>query len=111
MGKYYQNEPKFAGVYSRINLPKIKDGAYEMNFDEFKSIGTHWIALYVNGNNRIYFDTIGVENIPKEVEKIIGNKNIITNIYKIQAYDSIMCPYFCIGFIDFMLNGKSLFRL
>ena len=47
----YQNEPKFNGVYSRNNLPKIKDGAYVINLDEFKSIGTHWIALYVNGNN------------------------------------------------------------
>ena len=49
--KYYQNEPKFNGVYSRNNLPKIKDGAYVINLDEFKSIGNHWIALYVNGNN------------------------------------------------------------
>ena len=50
--KYYQNEPEFNGVYSRNNLPKIKNGQYVINFDEFKSIGTHWIALYVNGNNR-----------------------------------------------------------
>ena len=43
-----------------------------------------------------------------ELKKFIGNKDIATNIYKIQAYDSIMCGYFCIGFIDFMLKGKSL---
>ena len=49
--KYYQNEPKFNGVYSRNNLPKIKDRAYVVNLDEFKSIGNHWIALYLNGNN------------------------------------------------------------
>ena len=49
--KYYQNEHKFNGVYSRNNLPKIRDGAYVINLDEFKSIGNHWIALYVNGNN------------------------------------------------------------
>ena len=55
--KYYQNEPKFNDVYSRNNLPKIKDGAYVINRVEFKSIGTHWIALYVNGNNIIYFDS------------------------------------------------------
>ena len=54
--KYYQNKPKFNGVYSRKNLPKIKDGAYITNLDEYKSIGTHWIALYVNGNNETYFD-------------------------------------------------------
>ena len=49
--KYYQKEPKFNGVYSRTNLPKLKDGACVINLDEFKSIGTHLIALYVNGNN------------------------------------------------------------
>ena len=64
--KYYQNEPKFNGAYSRNNLPKIKDGAYLINLDEFKSIGSHWIALYVNGNNIIHFDNFGVEHIPKD---------------------------------------------
>ena len=62
----------------------------------------------MNGNNIIYFDSFGVEHIPKEIKKFIGNKNIITNIYRIQAYDSIMCGYFCTGFIDFMPKGKSL---
>ena len=66
--KYYQNEPEFNGVSSRINLPKIKDGAYVTNLDEYKSIGTDWIALYVNENNyAIYFDKFGVEHIPKEI--------------------------------------------
>ena len=59
--------------------------------------------MYVNGNN-IYFDSFGVENIPKEIE----NKKILRNIYRIQACDSIMFGYFCIGFIDFMLKGKSM---
>ena len=106
--KYYQNEPKFNGVYSRNNLSKIKDGAYIINLDEYESIGTHWIALYVNAKNVTYFDSFGVEHIPKEIKKFIGNKNIITNIYRIQAYDLIMCGYFCIGFIDFILKDKSL---
>ena len=48
---YYHNEPKFNVVYSRNNLPKIKDGAYVVNLDEFKSVRTHWIALYVKSNN------------------------------------------------------------
>ena len=61
----------------------------------------------MNGNNKTYFDSIGVEDIPKEIKKFVGNKNIITNSYRIQAYDSIMCGYVCIGFIDFMLKVKS----
>ena len=64
--KYYQNKPKFNGVYSRNNLSKIKDGVYVTNLDEFKSIGTHWITLYVNGNNAIYFDSFGIKHIPKK---------------------------------------------
>ena len=57
--KYDQNEPRFNDVYSRNNLPKIKDGAYVINLDEYESIGTHWIALYVNANNIVYFDSFG----------------------------------------------------
>ena len=64
--KYYQNKPRFNGVYSRNNLPKIKDGTYVINLDEFKSIGAHWIALYVNAKNIVYFGSFGVEYIPKE---------------------------------------------
>ena len=106
---YYQNEPRFIGVYSRDNLPdKIKDGANVINLDEYYDIGTHWIALYVNNKNVTYFDSFGIEHIPKEVKTFIGNRNIISNIYRIQSYDSIMCGYFCIGFIDYMFKGKSL---
>ena len=72
--KCYQNEHKFNGVYSRNNLLKIKDGVYVINLDEYKSIQTHWIVLYVNDNNVIYFDSFGVEKIPKEIKKIIGKK-------------------------------------
>ena len=82
--KYYQNEPKFNGAYSRNDSPKKNDEAYVTNLDKFKPIGTHWIPLYGNGNNIIYFERIGLENIPKEIKKFIGNKNIITNIYRIQ---------------------------
>ena len=106
--KYYQNKPKFNGVYSRNNLSKKNDVAYIINLDEYEAIGTHWIALYVNGKNVTYFDSFGVEHIPKETRRLIRNKYIITNIYRIQAYDSIMRGYFYIEFIYFMLNGKSL---
>ena len=66
------------------------------------------MLLYINNNNVAYFDSFGVEHIPKEIKKLIGNKNVITNIYRIQKYDSIICGYFRIGFIDFMLKSKSL---
>ena len=56
----------------------------------------------------VYFDSFGVENIPEEIKKFIGNRNIKANIYHVQANNSIMCGYFCIGFIDFMLAGKTL---
>ena len=74
--KYYQNEPKLNCLYSRNYLPKINDGLYVINLDVFKSIGTHWIALYMNGNYIIYFGSFGVKHIPNEIKKFIGNKNI-----------------------------------
>ena len=106
---YYQNEPRFSGVYSRDNLPyKIKEGAYVTNLDEYLDIGTDWVALYANDKTVTYFDSFGVEHIPKGIKKFINNKNIIANIFRIQEYDSIMLGYFCIRFIDFMLKGNIL---
>ena len=111
---YYQNVPRFNGVFSRDNLPNtITNGAYVINLDEYEDIGTLWVALYVNNKTLTYFDPFGVEHIPKEIIKFIesgfpDNKNMITNIFRIQAYDSIICGYFCIGFINFMFNGNSL---
>ena len=108
MQKYYQNEPWFNGVYSRDSLPKIKDGAYVININEYSDIRTHWIALYVRNNNVTYFDIFGVEHITKEIKTFINNKNIKTNIFRIQAHNSVTCGYFCIGFINFVLAGKTL---
>ena len=62
----------------------------------------------MNAENVTYFDGFGVEHIPKEIRKFIGNKNVKTGIYRIQAYDSIICEYFCTEFIDFISKGKSL---
>ena len=104
--KYYQNEPKFNGVYSKNNLPKIKEGTYIKSLYKYKPKGTHWIALHVNGDNVIYFDSFWVEYIPKKIKKLIGNKNMTTNTYIIQANDSAMLECFCVGFIDFMLEGN-----
>ena len=106
---YYQNESRFNRVFSTDNLPNmIKNGAYVIKLDEYHDIGTHWVALYVNNKTATYFGSFGVGHIPKEIMKFIGNKIIITNIFRIQAYDSIMCGYFCIGFINFMFNDYSL---
>ena len=69
-------------------------------------VGTHWIALYISNNGVIHFDSFGVEHVAKVIERSIGNKNIKTNIFRTQANNSIICGYFCIGFIDFMLAGK-----
>ena len=71
-------------------------------------VGTHWIALFCKRSEIIYFDSFGVEYIPEEIKEFIGNKNVKANIFWIQANSSIMCGYFCIGFIDFMLAGKKL---
>ena len=56
-----------------------------------------------------YFDSFDVEHIPKEIKAFIDRSlSITTNIFRIKAYDSIMCAYFCIDFIDFMLAGKTV---
>ena len=106
--KYLYNQTRVSGVYSRYNLPKIKHGAYVINLDEYSDIGTHWIALYILNSDITNFDSFGKEHIPKEIKAFISNKNIKINIFRKQAYDSIMYGYFCIGFIDFMLVGKTL---
>ena len=75
-------------------------------------IGLLYFALFCKKNEIVYFDSFGVEYIPEEIKEFIkefpGNKNIITNIFRVQEDSSIMCGYFCIGFIDFMLTGKKL---
>ena len=112
--KFYKNESIFNGVYSRDNLPErnsveIKDGGDIIILDEYSDVGTHWVALYAVNNNVTYFDSFGVEHIPKEIKAFIEpSLSMTTNIFRIQANDSIMCGYFCIGFIDFMLSGKTL---
>ena len=105
-------------MYSRNNLPnKIKKGAYVINLDEYENTGTHWVALFVepkyaielsSSERTVYFDIFGVEHIPKEINKFIGSSDIKSNVFKIQAYDLIMCGYFCIKFINYMVKGKTL---
>ena len=107
--KYYEKEPRFNDVYSRNNLPKkIKDGVYVINLDEYADLGTHWIALFFNKSEIVYFDSFGVEQVPEEIKEFVGNKNIIANIFRVQANTSVICGYFCIEFICFMIAGKKL---
>ena len=106
ISEYYANEPRFNGVYSRNNLPKaIKKRAYVINLDE--NTGTIWVSLFVKPKYTVYFDSFGVKHIPKEINKFINN-GIESNVFRIQAYDSIMCGYFCIKFINYMLKCKTL---
>ena len=80
--KYYENEPRFNGVFSKDNLPKkIKDEAYVINLDEYADSGTHWFALFCNRNEIVYFDSFDVEHVPEENKEFIGNKNIKGNIF------------------------------
>ena len=87
---------------------KLKKGAYVINLDEYENTGTHWVSLFVKANKVIYFYSFGIEHISKEINTFIGNNKIKSNIFRIQAYDSIMCGYFCIEFINYMLKGKTL---
>ena len=114
----YKNEPRFNGVFSRNNLPeynstkKIKDGAYMINLDQYANVGSNWIAIFCKKNGFVHFNSFGVEYIPEKIkdfiEKFPGNKSIKTNIFQIQENNSIICGYFCIAFIDFMLAVKKL---
>ena len=112
MQRYYQNEPRFNGAFSRNNVRlKIKDGAYVINLDEYTGVGTHWIALFCNRNETPYFDSFSVEEIKhvsEEIKEFIRKKNMIANIFRVQANDSAMPGYVCIGFIDFILADKKI---
>ena len=95
ISEYYKNEPRFNGVYSRNNLPNtIKRGAHVINLDEYENKGTHWVSLFVKPKYTVYFDSFGVEHIPKDINKFINNgdttkssslERIKSNIFRIQA--------------------------
>ena len=75
MQKYYQNKPRFNGIYSRDNLPnKTMDGAYVINLDEYSDIGSHWIVLYSLNNDVTYFNSFGVEIFQKKLKNLLEIK-------------------------------------
>ena len=104
---YFNYEPEFSGVFSRNNLPRIKDGAYVINLDGKNAKGTYWVSLFINENLAICFDSFGIEYIPQEVLKKIRDKSITRNIFTIQDNEFIMCWFYCIAFIEYMLAGKT----
>ena len=89
--KYYQNKPIFNGVSSRKICLKNKGGAYVINLDKYAYVGTCWIALCSNRSEIVYINIFGVEHVPEEIKKFVGNKNIKANIFRVQANDSVMC--------------------
>ena len=95
-------------AFPRINLPKRKDEAYVINLDDKKSKETHWVSLFIDRNLAVYFDSFGNEYVPQEVLNKIKYKSITHNISRIQDSESIMCEFYCIAFIEYMLSRKTL---
>ena len=103
--KYYQNEPRFNGVYSGDNLPKIRDGAYVINLDEYSDIGTYRIAFTYKIMMLLILIVLEYNIFQKKLKHLVV---IETFIFRKEAHDIIMCRHFCILFINFMLAGKTL---
>ena len=84
------------------------DGAYVINLDDKQSKETHWVSLFIDRNTAVYFDSFGIEYISQEVLSKMKDKSITHSIFRIQSDDSIMCGFYCIAFIEYMLAGKTL---
>ena len=89
-------------------MPRIKDGAYVLNVDDKNSKETHSVSLFIHKNTAVYFDSFGIEYIPQEVLNKIKNKSITHNIFRIHDNQSIMCGFYCIAFLEYMLARKTL---
>ena len=94
-----------AGSVNKKGKGIVRASSYVLNLDEYAEVGTHWIALFCSKIEIVYFDSFGVEQVSEETKKFIRNKNIKANIFGVHASNSIMCWYFCIGFLDCMLAG------
>ena len=86
----------------------LKNEAYIINLDEYPDVNIHWIALFCDRMKLVYFDSFSVEHVPEEIKKFIRDENIMANFFWVQANNSVMCDYFCIGFIDFKLADKKI---
>ena len=96
-------------LFQKNNLPRIKDGAYVINLDDKNSKETHWVSLFIDRNTAIYFDSFGIEYIPQEVLNKIKDKSITHNIFRIQNNESVMCGFYCITFIEYVLQEKLFY--
>ena len=100
---FFNYEPRFHGVFSRANLTWIKDGAYVIILNDKQSKGTHWVSLFIDRNTAVYFSSVGVGYIMQEVLRKIKDRPTTHNILKKQDDDSIMCGFYCITFVEYML--------
>ena len=103
----FNHEPRFNNVFSQINLLIIKYGAYVTNLDDRNSKGTYWVLLFIARKTTLYFDSFGIEYIPQEVLNEIKNKSITRNIFRKQDNIFIICKFYCMVFIEYMLAGKT----
>ena len=107
-GSYFKYGPRLNGICPRKNLPRIKDGAYATNLADKYSKGKHWVSLYIDRNTAIYFYSFGIDYILQEVLNKIKGKLITHNIFIMQDNESVMCGFYCIALIDYMLAAKNV---
>ena len=81
---------------------------YVTNLDDKQSKGTHWVSLFIDKNTTVYFDSCRIEYIPQEVLNKIRGKSITYNIFTVQFDDCIMCGFYCIAFIKYLIAGRTL---
>ena len=100
--------PRLNGVFSRNNLFWIRDEAFAINLEDKQSKQTYWVSSVIDRNSTVYLDSFGVEYFPQEVLNKIRDKSITHNIFRIESDGSIMCGFYCIGFIEYILAEKTL---
>ena len=87
---------------------EIKDGAYVINIDDKNSKGIHWVSLFIDKKTAVYFDSFRMESILLEVLNKIRDTSITYSLFRVQDNESIVCGFYCIAFIEYMLPGKTL---
>ena len=110
ISNYFKYKPRFNGVFSRNNLPRIKYGAYLINLNDKNSKGTHWISLFVDRNTAVYFDSFGIEFTTQDLLSKIRDKSITHNVFRIQDNESIICGFYSIAYRIYACS-KNLVRL